>query len=108
LYQLGKELSLSEPAQAARRGQQHLPPVKPRVGAVLPGFFVNTHRFVCQLDPSLPLFSQRLSGFLGITSKKRLNLPRKLSKVLQILSAELIFPCQTGCNLKSAAGLILA
>jgi hypothetical protein len=39
LYQLGEELFLGEPAQAARRGQRRRPPVKPRVGAVLPGFF---------------------------------------------------------------------
>jgi hypothetical protein len=45
LYQLGEELFLGEPAQAARRGQQRHPPVKPRVGAVLPGFFINTLLF---------------------------------------------------------------
>ncbi|PLW20730.1 hypothetical protein PCASD_01675 [Puccinia coronata f. sp. avenae] len=30
LSQLGKELFLGEPAQAARRGQRRRPPVKPR------------------------------------------------------------------------------
>ncbi|PLW08399.1 hypothetical protein PCASD_23235 [Puccinia coronata f. sp. avenae] len=41
LYQLGEELFLGEPVQAARREQRRRPPVKPRVGAVLPDFFTN-------------------------------------------------------------------
>jgi hypothetical protein len=33
---------LGKPAQAALRGQRRRRPVEPRVGAVLPGFFINT------------------------------------------------------------------
>jgi hypothetical protein len=42
MYQLGKELFLGKPAQAACRGQRRLPLVKPRAGVVLLGFFFST------------------------------------------------------------------
>jgi hypothetical protein len=44
LSQLGKELFLGKPAQAACQWQQRCPPVKPHVGAVLLGFFINTQQ----------------------------------------------------------------
>jgi hypothetical protein len=43
-YQLGKELFLGKPAQAALLGQKLCPPVKPCVGAVLPVFFINAQK----------------------------------------------------------------
>jgi hypothetical protein len=51
VYQLREELFFGEPVQVARRGQRLRPPVKPRVGAVLPGFLINA------LPRTHPVFS---------------------------------------------------
>jgi hypothetical protein len=44
LYQLGEELILGQRVQAAHRGQRRGPPVKPRIGGVLPDFFTNAQK----------------------------------------------------------------